>query len=147
MPRFVGELPGYRVEGEEVTILSVEHGLGTLDDVQAEVETIAPEDVAHVLTAHDDHFQPGLFRDALEPGGTHLPRRSDCKAIAGNDEVFAAMDAVPEIWHQVSKGTGLPLLVERIQAFRHTISRRRNLIGIDGVPLPGELRSWKTHWI
>src|SRR5262245_85446 len=57
------------------------------------------------------------------------------------------MDTLAEIRHQMTKRTGFPLLIERLQAFRHTIGCRRDLIRVDGVALPGELRARKAHRI
>src|SRR5262245_38256949 len=57
------------------------------------------------------------------------------------------MDTLAEVRHQMPKRTGFPLLVERLQAFRHTISRWRDLIRVDGIPLPGEFCARKAHRI
>ena len=67
--RDVGELPRHRIERELVAVLRVGDGLRALHDVQAEVEGVAPEDVAHVVAADDDHLEAGFLGDALQPGG------------------------------------------------------------------------------
>ena len=51
------------------------------------------------------------------------------------------MDARAEIRHQVAKRSRFPSLIERFEALRHTVGGRRDLVGIDGVEFPGELRS------
>ena len=58
-----------------------------------------------------------LLGNTLQPGGTHLARRSDGEPIAGNHERLTAMHTLPEVRHQVAEGAGLPPLVERLQAF------------------------------
>ena len=57
------------------------------------------------------------------------------------------MDAVAEVRHEMPKGTGLPFLVERLEALGNAVGRRCNLIGIDGVALFRELRARQTHRI
>src|SRR5512133_3971623 len=57
------------------------------------------------------------------------------------------MHARTKIRHEMPKRSGLPLFVEGLEALGDTVGRRRDLIGIDGIPLPGEPGSWQTHWI
>ena len=71
----------------------------------------------------------------------HLARRPDRKAIAGDDERLAAVDAGAEVRHQIPERPGLPLLVECLETFRDAVGRRRDLIGVDGVELLRELRA------
>ena len=111
--------------------------------MEPEVEGVAPEDVAHVLAAHDDHLPARFLRDAFQPGGAHLARRSDRESIAGDEKRLPAMNALAELRHQVPKRPRLPPLVERVEAFRHAIGRRGDLVGIDRVEFflfPGDLQ-------
>ena len=133
--REVGDLARHRIERELVAVLRVGHRLWTLHDVQAEIERVAAEDVAHVVPADDHHLEAHFFGNGLEPGRRHLAGAADRKSIAGNHERFAAMHAGAEIRHQVAERSGLPALVERVEAFRHAIGGRRDLIGIDRVEL------------
>src|SRR5581483_8424511 len=72
---------------------------------------------------------------ALQPGGTHLTRGADGEAVAGDQECLAAMDALAEVGHQIAERSGLPALVERVEALGYAVGGRRNLIGVDGVEL------------
>ena len=119
----VGDRAAGRIEGELVAVLRVGHGLRALHDVQAEVEAVAAEDVAHVGAADDHHLQADLLGDGLEPGRAHLARAADGEALTGDDEGLAAVHAGPEVGHQVAERPGLPALVERRRATR-TRSRR-----------------------
>ena len=51
------------IKGELVLVAGIGDRLGTLHDVQAEVERIAPEDVAPVVAGDDDHLEAGLFEE------------------------------------------------------------------------------------
>jgi hypothetical protein len=133
--RDVGEVACRRIEGQLVAVLRVRHRFGTLHDVQPEVERVAPEDVPHVVAAHDDQLQPDLFRHTLQPRRAHLARRADGEPIPGDHERLAAVDARAEIRHQVAERSRLPPFVERLEALRHAVGGRRDLIGIDGVAL------------
>ena len=136
-----------RIERELVAVLRVGDGLRALHDVQAEVEAVAAEDVAHVVAADDHHLQAGFFGDALEPGRAHLARRADGEAIAGDDEGLAAVHARAEVRHQVAERSRLPALVERLEALGHAVGGRRDLIGVDGVELLRELCAREAHRI
>jgi hypothetical protein len=103
--------------------------------VEPEVQRVAPEDVAHVVAADDDHLAADFFGDRLQTGWAHLARRSDREAIACDEERLAAMDARAKIGHQVAERSGLPALVERVEALGHAVGCRRNLIGVDRVQL------------
>ena len=103
--------------------------------MQAKVERVAAEDVAHVVAADDHHLEADFFGDRLQAGGTHLARRADGKPVAGNHERLAAMDTRAKVRHQVAERARLPLLVERVEAFRDAVGRRRDLVGVDGVEL------------
>ena len=133
--RDVDDLPRDGFERELVAILRVGHGLGTLHHVQAEVERVAAEDVAHVVAADDHHLEADFFGDRLEAGRRHLARAADREAIAGDHERLAAMHAGAEVGHQVAERPRLPALVERLEALRHAVGGRRDLVGIDGVEL------------
>jgi len=111
--------------------------------VQSKIQRVAAEDVAHVVAADDDHLQFDFFRDCLQARRAHLTRRSDREPIAGNHEGFAAMDACAEVGHEVPERSGLPPLIERLEALGHAIGRRRDLIGVDGVELL--LLSWNLE--
>ena len=100
-----------------------------------EVERVATEDVAHVVAADDDHLEPDFFGDALQSGRTHLARRADREPVAGDDERLAAMHARAEVRHEIAERARLPALVERVEALRHAIGGRRDLIGVDRVEL------------
>ncbi len=127
--------------GEAVAVPRVPHGLFGLNHLKAEVERVAAEDVAHVVAADDDHLESDFFRDGLQAGRAHLPRRADRETIAGDEERLARVDALAEIRHQVSKRSLFPFLIEGVKALRHAVGGRRDLIGVDGVQfLPGALR-------
>ena len=72
--RQVLQPPGARIEDELVAVSRVGHRLAALHDVQAEVDRVAPEDVAHVVAADHDHLEAGFLGDALQSGRTHLAR-------------------------------------------------------------------------
>ncbi len=129
----VGQLPRRWIEGELVAVACILDCLRTLHDVQSQIERVAAEDVAHVPAAHDHHLEPGLVGDAFEAGRAHLPRGPDREAIAGDDERLAPVDTRPEIGHQVAERTGLPPLIQRVEALGYTVGGRCDLIGIDGV--------------
>ena len=142
--RDVAQLPRERIERELVAVLRVGDGFGALHDVQAEVEAVPPEDIAHVLAADDDHLQPSFLGDALQARRTHLTGRSDRETVAGDDEVLAAVHPRAKIRHQIAERPGLPALVERLEALGHAVGRGRDLIRIDGVEflanfVPGRL--------
>jgi hypothetical protein len=107
--------------------------------VQAEVEAVAAEDVAHVVSAHDHQLQACLFGDSLQTRRAHLARRSNGEAIARDDKRLPAVDALAKVRHQVAERSGLPLLVEGVEAFGHTVGRRRDLISVDRVEFFREL--------
>src|SRR5258708_16702941 len=92
-------------------------------DLQAEVQRIAAEDVAHVVAADDHQVAADFLRNRFQPGRAHLARRPDREAVAGDEERLAAMDARPKIWHQIAKRSGLPALVERVEALRYAVGR------------------------
>src|SRR5262245_50674493 len=131
----VREKARLRIEAELVAIPGVGNSSRTLHHVQAKVERVAAEDVAHVVAADDYHLETDFFGDRLQSGGTHLARRADRKPVAGNHERLAAVHARPEIRYQVPEGARLPPLVESLEAFRDAIGRRRDLVGVDGVEL------------
>ena len=133
--RDVGELTRGGIERQLVAVLRVGNRLGTLNNMEAEIEGVAAKDVAHVVAAHDNHLQPGFLRHAFEPGRAHLTRRPDGEAIAGDDERLAAMHALAEVRHQIAEGARLPSLVQRLQALRYTVGRGGDLIGVDGIEL------------
>src|SRR5256714_11665879 len=75
-----------RIEGQDVSFLRVLRCGTALHHVQAEVERVAPEDIANALAAHDHHLQSRLLRDRFQPGGAHLTRLADTETLAGNDK-------------------------------------------------------------
>ena len=79
--------------------------------------------------------QADFFGDRLEAGRAHLARRADGEPVAGDEEGLAAVDARAEVGHQVAERSRLPALVERLEALRHAVGGRRDLIGVDGVEL------------
>ncbi len=109
------EAPRDGVEAELVAIARIAHCLGTLDDVQAEVEGVATKNVAHVVGADDHHLEPDFLGDRLEPGGRHLSRRANRKAIAGDHKRLAGVNALAKVRHQIAERAGLPPLVERVE--------------------------------
>src|SRR5437867_1027326 len=131
----VRQLPGRRVERERVALLRLLDCLAALDHVEAEVEGVPPEDVAHRGATHDDHLDSGFIGDALEAGGTHLARASDGEPVAGDDERLSAMDPFAEVRHEVTEGPCLPALVQRVEALRNAVAGRRDLVRVDGVEL------------
>ena len=136
----VGEAPGQGVEAEAVPFLRILDRLAALDHVQAQVESVAPEDVADVRAADDDQLQAGFLGDCLQSRRAHLPGRADGEAIPRHQESLAAMDPGAKVWHQVAEGADLPALVEAVQALRDAVRRRRDLIGVDRIELaPGDL--------
>ena len=137
----IRQLPRRWIEGELVAVSCIVDCLRALHDVQSQIEGVAAEDVAHVLAAHDHHLETGFVGDALETGRAHLARRPDRKPIAGDDERLTAVHARPKIGHQVTERAGLPSLIQRVEALGHTVGRRCDLIGIDGVELAAVARS------
>ena len=133
--RHVGEGARIGVERELVALLRVEHRLGALHHVQPEVEGVAAEDVAHVVTAHDHHLESCFLGNALQSRGAHLARGPDGEAIARDHERLAAVHAGAEVRHQVAERSGLPALIQRLEAFGHAIGGRRDLVGVDGIEL------------
>jgi hypothetical protein len=131
----VPQLARVGIERELVTVPRVLDGLRALDDVEPEIEAVATEDVAHVPAADDHQLEPGLLGYTLEARRAHLTRGPDGKAIAGNHERLPGVHARPEVRHEVPERAGLPALVERLEALRHAIARRGDLIGIDRVEL------------
>ena len=105
-----------------VAVARVGDGLRALDDVQAEIEGVAAEDVAHVVAGDDDHLEAGFFRNGLEPGRRHLARGSDGKPIAGDDERLARVHARAEVGHQIAKRSRLPAFVQRVDRLSDTQS-------------------------
>src|SRR5437667_592800 len=103
--------------------------------MQAEIEGVPAKDVAHVGAADHDHFQACFLSHAFESRRAHLARRSDREPIAGDQKRFSAVYALAEIGHEVAERSGFPALVERLEAFRHAVGGRRDLIGVDGVKL------------
>jgi hypothetical protein len=65
--RHVDDLARLRIERKLVTVAGVGHRLGTLHDVQAEVERVPAKDVAHVLAADDDRSRPTSSATPLRP--------------------------------------------------------------------------------
>src|SRR5262245_13970406 len=55
------------------------------------------------------------------------------------------MNAGAEIGHQVAEGAGLPPFVESLERLRHAIGGRGDLVGVDRVALPAELRAWESR--
>ncbi len=122
--RDVHDLARRRVERERVAVARIGDGVRALDDVQTEIERVAPEDVAHVLAADDDHLEAGFLGDALEPGGAHLARRSDRKPVAGDEERLTAVHARAKIRHEIAERAGLPALVQRVEALGDAVGGR-----------------------
>ena len=79
--------------------------------------------------------RPTSSATPFEAGRAHLARRADGEAVAGDHERLAAMDARAEVRHQVAERARLPPLVERLEALRHAVGGRRDLIGVDRVEL------------
>jgi hypothetical protein len=67
--------------------------------VKPEIERIAPEDVAHVVAADDDHFEAGFVSNPLQPSWAHFARRTDGESVPGNHERLAAMHPLTKIRH------------------------------------------------
>ena len=112
-----------------------------LHDLKAEVEGVPAEDVSHVAAADDDQLEACLLRDGLETCGAHLARGADGEALPCDEERLAGVDPPSELGHQEAEGALLPILVERLEALRHAVPGRRDLVGIDRVELsPGLLR-------
>ena len=105
--------------------------------MEPQVEGVAAEDVPHVVAAHDHQLLPHFFGDALEARGAHLARGSDREAVARDDEGLAAVDARPEVGHQVAERARLPPLVEGLETLGHAVGRWGDLVGVDRVELPG----------
>src|SRR2546430_17124072 len=103
--------------------------------MKAEVERVAPEDVAHPRAADDDELAARLLTDAFEPGRAHLARRADREAIARDDEGLAAAHALAEVRHEKAERARLPAVIEGVEALRHAVVRRRDLVGVDRVEL------------
>src|SRR6266540_2293871 len=103
--------------------------------MESEVERVAAEDVAHPRAADDDQLAAGVLADALEPGGAHLARRPDREAVAGDDEVLAAVHALAEVRHQEAERACPPAVIQSLEALRHAVVRGRDLVGVDRVQL------------
>ena len=84
-----------------------------------------------------DQLAADFFGDALQPGRTHLARRTDREPIPGDDERLAAVHAAAKVRHQVAERAALPALVEGLETLRDAVGGRRDLIGVDGVELLG----------
>ena len=134
--RLVGQPPRRGIEGERVAVLRVLHRLGRLDDVQPEVEGVAPEDVSHVVAAHDDELEALLLGHALQARGAHLARGADREPLAGDQKRLARVDPLAEVRHQVAERAGLPALVERVEALGDAVGGGSDLVGVDRVALP-----------
>ena len=131
--RFVRQAARRRIEGERIAVLRVLDRLGALHDVEAEVEGVAPEDVAHAVAADDDELEALFLSDALQSRRAHLARGADGEALARDEEILAAMDAGPEVGHEVSEGPRLPAFIESLEALRDAVGGRRDLVGVDRV--------------
>ena len=134
-PGLVDETARECIERKDVAVGGVGDRLRALDDMEAEVQRVSPEDVPHGRAADDDQLQSRLFGDALQARRAHLPRGADRESVAGDQERLAAVDALPEVGHQVTEGAGLPALVERLQALGHTVRGRSDLVGVDRIAL------------
>jgi hypothetical protein len=109
--------------------------------VQPEVEGIPAEDVAHVVGADDHHLEAHLLGNGLQPGWRHLARAADGEPVARDDERLPRMHPGAEIGHQMAEGTGLPALVQRLEALGDAVGRGGDLVGVDRVQLlPGRAR-------
>ena len=133
--RLVRQAPGRRVEAELVAVARVRHGLGALRHVEAKIQRVAAEDVAHAEAAHHDELEARLPGHALQAGGAHLARGSDREAVAGDEERLTPVHALAEVRHEVAERPGLPPLVQRLEALGHAVGGRRDLIRVDGVEL------------
>jgi len=111
--RDVSERARLHVEFQRVAVSRVGHRLGALHDVEAEIERVPPEDVAHVGAADDDHLEPRFLGDSLESRGRHLAEEPMAKRSAGDEERLPRVDAGAEVGHDVAEGARLPALVER----------------------------------
>src|SRR5207302_1038701 len=139
--RLVCQQAGFRVERQYVALLGIFRCGAALDDMQAQVERVAAEDVTDTVAADDHDLEPGLLRDGLEPGRAHLPRRPDTEALAGDHERLPSMHPLTKIRHQVTKGARFPARVEMVEALRNAVIGRGDLVGVDGVELlPRDLR-------
>src|SRR5207244_474374 len=135
------EAPSRRIKTQDIALLRILRGGPALDDVQAEVERIAPEDVAQAVTADDHELEPSLLGDGLQPGRAHLARGADTEALARNHERLPPMHTLTEIGHQVAEGAELPSLVQPVEALRNAVVGWRDLVCIDRVELlPRNLR-------
>ena len=99
--RLVAKMASHRIETELVAVPRVGHGFGALDDVQPEIETVAAEDVAHVVAGDYDHFESGFLGNPFQSGRAHFTRRPDGEPVAGDNEVLATVDTCAEIRHQI----------------------------------------------
>jgi len=136
--RLVREPAARGLEAERVAVLRIVDRGGRLHDLEAEIERVPAEDVAHVVAAHDHQLEARLLGDGLQAGGAHLARAPDGEPVAGDHERLAAVHALSEIGHQESERAGLPALIERIEALGHAVLGRSDLVRVDGVELlPG----------
>ena len=101
--RFVGESPGRRVEAEAVAILGVLGRGGTLENFEAEVQGVPPEDVADPASEDQHERRARIPCDAEESCRAHLPRGPDTEAFARDQEVRAGPYPGGEIRHQMEK--------------------------------------------
>jgi hypothetical protein len=120
--RLVGEAARLGIEAEYVSFASVGHRFRALHHVEAEVQSVPPEDVAHVVAADHDQLQADFFRDAFEARRAHLARRSDGETIAGDKERLAAVDTAAEIGDEIAE---CPLFHRSSSVSRPRIRSRR----------------------
>src|SRR5438445_83673 len=109
--------------------------------VQAEVQCVAPEDVADPVAADDHQLETDFFGDRLQTGRAHLTRRADAEPLAGDNKRLPSVDTFTKVRHQVAEGADPPALIEPVQALRDTVVGGSDLVGVDGVQLlPRHLR-------
>ena len=131
----VGKSPRFHVETELVAVARVGDRLGALNDLESQVEGVPAEDVPHIIPADDDHLETRLLGDPFQSGRGHLAGGADGEPVARDEEVLAAADPLPEVGHQVPERAGLPAGIEGLQALGDAVVGRRDLVGVNGVPL------------
>jgi hypothetical protein len=87
------------------------------------------------VAADDHHLEAGLVGNRLQAGRAHLAGRADGEPVAATTKVSPRWHAGAEVGHQIAERSRLPALVERVEAFRHAVGGRRDLIGVDRVEL------------
>src|SRR5215203_354987 len=112
------------------------------DAIDTDQITPAADCVSETLETLDERWKVGAFR-YLMPDFRARVHRGETFIVAGDDERLAAMNAGTEIGHQIAEGANLPSFIEGFKRLGHAVGGRRDLVGVDGVPLLAVLSTGK----